>query len=204
MKERMGTQTWPASDLEQAEKKKNSLRLQELVNVNQMFENMANTCMAKAGGMDIIDLRIPKFHLIFSKKGREWPPGCNISQCKERLLEAYEHARSAKMIYIGYIVQGATSINMEHVYRRLGVHGPHAATMDWYNSSDFGDINPIASVSIYNPTVCHGFSNNQSAQEYFNSGSTIVSVGFVDLGILREATFSESTTSTEPTRWVTV
>jgi hypothetical protein len=154
MKERMGDMAFETAEWKKAareEERKKSYSLSELVELNRTLE------LAVKSGRYMrfmpIDLRVPKFHLQFSK-GSGWPEGCDVSQCKERLLAAYEHGRSAKMLYNTYITGGKDSVVADHVCRRLGgTFCADEATLRWYFSSEHGDIYPTPRQYIYNPIV---------------------------------------------------
>lgn len=142
--------------------------------------------------MELVDIRIPPFHKSFMK----WPVECELSECKKRIRMAYEYGRAAKMIYNSYVTLGSKSVDINHIKRRLS-----GSSIEWYMEAKIGEINPNPSFQIYNPTVIHGYSSSEPIIDNLINGSTIVSVGFVDLGILCGSIFDNSLPM-KPVMWI--
>ena len=196
MKERIGDKLWCNGNDAYISKEANNKMEEEISHLVTMNRQLANIMVMAVKGknldIELLDTRIPPFHNSFTK----WPIECNMPECKLRLLAAYEFGRAAKQIYNSYITRGSESVDPKHVLRRLA-----GSSIEWFLKSEMGEINPEPYLNIYNPTCIHGFSNFQSIKENITNGSTIVSIGFVDLGILRESIYDNSL-QVKPVIWI--
>lgn len=149
-----------------------------------------------------IDQKIPSFHIEFST-AEKWPVLCNILKCEDRLLMAYESGRGAGWFYFHYAI--SKQYEKKHLLKRLNAYSNFDGITSWFGRAQVGEINlNLNNKTIYDPRVLHGFANNPNRREELIAGTTVVSVGFTDLGVLREATLIDSRASlvSLPTRWV--
>lgn len=113
---------------------------------------------------------------------------------------AYESGRSASMFYFAYIQQNY--YEPKRVMNRITTSDP--TVLKWFEKARSGDVNlDLRNKMIYDPRVLHSYSNTPYMSVVITPGTTVVSVGFVDLGFLREATLEGGENSNyRTTKWV--
>lgn len=164
--------------------------------MNKSFEAI----MKMNSSMKLIDLDVPPFNVEFSSAGL-WPALCDIPRLEDRLSTAYENGRSAAFFYNDYALN--KSFEPKHLIRRMNPGYDFEGITTWFAQAKMGEINlHLKNRFKYDPRVLHSFANSPNTCEQISVGKTIVSVGFVDLGFLREAQLSTSSVSNMPTRWV--
>jgi hypothetical protein len=140
------------------------------------------------------DNRVPKFEL------DEYPAGCDVEKCKERLNGMYESTRSVKLYYYYLRTDEYKPDDFEYA-KRLGVYT--AKTWEWYtNDRTGGNINKNFVDIPYDPHILHSYLNEPISSEVLRSGTTHVSVGFTDLGVFHYVDGSEDWTASRPLKWV--
>ncbi len=175
------------------------IEILEMQKVNNMFE-----CMSRSGalarGVEMVNRNIPAFHMEFASAGL-WPTLTDIHKCERRLLYAYEYGRGAAQFYDGYIL--SKCFDREHWLKRM--QAKDQETVSWFVRARNGEINLNLrnNMQLYDQTLAHWFGNVPNRSISMAAGTTIVSVGFVDLGVLQEATLCTNVSdSAGPVRWV--
>jgi tetratricopeptide (TPR) repeat protein len=184
------------------EQKMSGMSAKQMQAHHQDLERKLSAGVRHPMGIELMDRRIPPFHLEFASAGL-WPAQCNIAECEDRLLMAYESARSTASWYNLYLVDG--SFEPKHFYRRMNADPrdpTRSEVVGWFARAREGEMNlDLKNQCRYDPRVLHVFANAANRSEAIAPGSTTVSVGFVDLGFLLEARL-EGPPSSKPTRWV--
>ena len=154
-------------------------------------------------GLELLNKDVPSFHVEFST-AEIWPAQCDVPICEDRLHMAYESGRGAASFYNYYALQRKYESN--HLLRRMNAGGANAESIaSWFARAKVGEINlNLRNKSLYDPRVLHSFANAPNRVETLTAGRTTVSMGFVDLGLLREAKldFSGWASKHLPTKWV--
>ena len=127
---------------------------------------------------------------------------CDVPTCENRLLNAYENGRAAAAFYQYYILE--KKFDPMHLLRRMNAGGDFETIRSWFQRASFGEINlTLKNRQLYDPRVLHSFANVPNrCEENLTAGKTTVSIGFVDLGLLREATLLDYHSSNQPLKWV--
>ncbi len=142
---------------------------------------------------------IPAFHIEFSSS-TSWPVLCDVPTCENRLLYAYENGRGAAAFYQYYILEKKL-FDPKHWLRRMNAGGDFETITSWFQRASFGEINlTLKNRTLYDPRTLHSFAN--VCEENLTADKTTVSIGFVDLGLLREATLLDYHSSNQPHKWV--
>ena len=144
---------------------------------------------------------IAPFHTEFAAS-RSWPVLCDVPKCESRLLNAFENGRGAATFYQYYFMK--RSFEQAHYIRRMNPGLDFETITSWFQQAHFGEINlTLKNRALYDPRVLHCFANAPNRCENLTAGETTVSIGFVDLGLLREATMLDSSKSLKLShRWV--
>jgi hypothetical protein len=175
----------------------------QMLNTMAMLANM-NVTGSKVDNprLGAFDFRSPPFHSDFARLGL-WPAQCDVSKCQERLTHAFEHSRIGSL-NLQYSITSRPEPTVADLQKRLG--SSHPARILWYAGRlEPGDVNPQPfKDAMYNPTELHSFSNEVYSPEYLILGTTVVSVGFVDMGFLREAVYgpAKDPMASVPLRWI--
>lgn len=188
-------------------KMENSSSVESVAMMNQLLSMVrldpAARARLEALGISTDD-RVPPFHTDFARAGC-WPKACEPEACSRVLWDAYEHARSIQVINVTRSMRPAELAGMEptDLIRRLGSNDP--AALKWLFESPAGAVRDRAGEDLrYDPHIWHSFSNAENRVVTLTEGRTHVAVGFVDLGVLRDAVFSPKDALPGPLRFVGV
>lgn len=151
----------------------------------------------------LFDPRVPAFHTEYKERGA-WPAGSNASACARMLDEAYTTA--ALQHKLNEDNDSECKVSAEDMGKRFGSTEP--ALLWWAESAPRGTVRDVANAALLDSyksgRVWHSFSNAENRSVVLTPGTTHVSVGFVDLGILCAARFDEARALPGPLRWVGV
>ena len=188
---------------EKKKAKEGGMNARQMQILHRTYEALEAMERKNPQGLERLNKDVPSFHVEFSSAGT-WPTQCDIPICEERLHMAYESGRGAAFFYNDYAME--KKYELKHLIRRMNVDSANLDDItSWFAHAKMGEINlNLKNKTLYDPRVLHAFANAPNRVEKLTAGMTTVSIGFVDLGFLREAKLDFSGWAAEhlPTRWV--